>query len=316
MTVQKMTGSPDFLYLPLENIVVEEQIRSGIDIEGGSFKTLMKSIKNRGILEPVLVTPKDGKYLLLCGERRYLAASKLGMESIPAMVVDAITQHDEILAFQLTENLQREDLNPIDQAKGILAYIQAKHPNMEFNVDRVTSVLVTVMRSPDRASEDFAFNVNAIAEISGKSYPTLFRMISLLKNPVEIQEAIREGNLPVSQGYLFAANLDCPNMAKIFQDITKKPVTYLKLKKMLTAHKKVKSIKNDTKSISMTQQVANLRSIRSYIETGTITYTKPDFEMFLDELRSLISLVQKRVLTAPMPTPANNTSVRKPPPQV
>jgi ParB family transcriptional regulator, chromosome partitioning protein len=71
----------------------------------------------------------------LCEERRYLAAQKLGLESIPARVVNTITQKDEILAIQLTENLQREDLNPIDQAKGILAYIQVKHPDKGYNLD-------------------------------------------------------------------------------------------------------------------------------------------------------------------------------------
>lgn len=310
--VRKMDDSSDFLYLPLDNIIVEEQVRSAIDTEGESFKSLMGSIKNRGVLEPVLVTPKNGKYLLLCGERRYLAASKLNLKSIPVRVVDAVTQHDEILAFQLTENLQREDLNPIDQAKGIMAYIQAKYPDRGFNLDRVTSVLVSIMRAPDRTPEDFAFNVNAIAEISGKSYPTLFRMISLLKNPPEIQTAIREGNLPVSQGYLFAANLDCPNITKIFQDIMRKPVTYVKLQKILTAHKKVKSKRVNTKPVPMTQQVVSLRSIRSHIETGTATYTRPDLETFLDELRSLISLVQKRMLTAPMPAPVNKTPAKEP----
>jgi ParB/RepB/Spo0J family partition protein len=65
------------MYLSLESIIVEEQVRSGIDTETDSFKALMESIKDRGVLEPVLVTPKDGKYLLLCGERRYLAAQSL-----------------------------------------------------------------------------------------------------------------------------------------------------------------------------------------------------------------------------------------------
>jgi ParB family transcriptional regulator, chromosome partitioning protein len=57
-------------------------------------------------------------YLMLCGERRYLAAQKLGLETIPVRVVNTATQKDEIPAIQLIENLQREDLNPIDQAKG------------------------------------------------------------------------------------------------------------------------------------------------------------------------------------------------------
>jgi len=101
---------------------VEEQIRTGIDTESDSFKALMESIKDRGVLEPFLVTPKNGNYLLLCGERRFLASRKLGLETIPVRVVDAVTQKDEILAYQLTENMQREDLNPVDQAKGLLAF--------------------------------------------------------------------------------------------------------------------------------------------------------------------------------------------------
>ncbi|MCX5805340.1 MAG: ParB/RepB/Spo0J family partition protein [Proteobacteria bacterium] len=133
MSTKKTVESPEFMYLPLEDIIVEEQVRSGIDTESESFKALMESIKDRGVLEPVLVTPKDGKYLLLCGERRYLAAQKLGLEFIPARIVNTITQKDEILAYQLTENLQREDLNPIDQAKGILSFIQARHPDKGYS---------------------------------------------------------------------------------------------------------------------------------------------------------------------------------------
>jgi ParB family transcriptional regulator, chromosome partitioning protein len=121
MATKNTTESREITNLSLDNIIVEEQIRSGINIKSESFKALMLSIKNRGVLEPVLVTPKDSKYLLLCGERRYLAAKKLNLEMVPVRVVNTITQKDEILAIQLTENLQREDLNPIDQAKGIVA---------------------------------------------------------------------------------------------------------------------------------------------------------------------------------------------------
>ena len=101
MATKKTVVNPEFLYLPLGSILVEEQIRSGIDTEGESFKALMSSIKNRGVLEPALVTPKDDKYLLLCGERRFLATQKLGLDSIPARIVSTITQKDEILAYQL-----------------------------------------------------------------------------------------------------------------------------------------------------------------------------------------------------------------------
>ena len=214
MTAQKKAESPEFLYLPLESIIVEEQIRSGIDTETESFKSLMQSIKDRGVLEPVLVTPRDGKYLLLCGERRYLAALKLGLPTMPARILDAITQKDEILAYQLTENLQREDLNPMDQAKGILSFIQLRHPDKEYDVEGVMSDLIKYNRKPDTLSEVMVSTLDTIMKISGKAYTSMFRAISLLKLPDQIQAAIREEKLPVSQGYLFAANLECPDRVK------------------------------------------------------------------------------------------------------
>lgn len=88
--------------LSLGRIIVEDQVRSGINIKSESFKALMSSIKDLGVLEPILVTPKDNKYFLLCGERRYLAARKLNVEMVPVRIVNATAQKDEILAFQLT----------------------------------------------------------------------------------------------------------------------------------------------------------------------------------------------------------------------
>ena len=223
MTEQERAANPEFLYLSLGDIIIEEQIRSGIDTESESFNALVESIKDRGVLGPVLVTPKDGKYLLLCGERRFFAAQKLGLPTIPARILDAITQKDEILAFQLTENLQREDLNPMDQAKGMMAFIQARHQDKGYNVDTLMADLVSYEMRPEDLSKEIADTVSAISEIIGKSTRTLLRTISLLKLPDEIQAEIRAGSLPVSQGYLFAANLDCPDRDKIFDAITKMP---------------------------------------------------------------------------------------------
>ena len=214
MAEQETVENPEFMYLPLESIIVEEQIRSRINAEGESFNALMESIKERGVIEPIIVTPRGDKYLLICGERRYQASSMLGMDSIPARILDADTQKDEILAYQLTENLQREDLNYIDQAKGILAYIQAKHPDKGYDVDGVMGELTSYNRRPEDVPEEIAFTVKAIIEVSGKSIPTLFRTLSLLKLFDEIQMAIQQGTLPVSQGYLFAANLECPDLMK------------------------------------------------------------------------------------------------------
>ncbi|MCX5815130.1 MAG: hypothetical protein NTX75_02660, partial [Proteobacteria bacterium] len=208
-------------------------------------------------------------------------------------------------------NLQREDLNPIDQAKGILAYIQAKLPDKNYDVDGVMSELVTYNRRREDAPEAFASTVDTNMEISGKAYTSLFRTLSLLKNPPEIQAEIRAGNLPVSQGYLFAANLECPDRMQIFTDILKTPVTNATLNNLLTAYKKIKPVPGVTKPLPMTKQVASLRSIESNIEMGIATYTRPDLETLLDELRVFCALVELRIPIAPMPAPG-----KKKPPQV
>ena len=311
MATKKTSVNPEFLYIPVGNIVVLEQVRSNINIETDSFKSLMQSIKDKGILEPLLVTGPDGdSYTLLCGERRLAAARQLGLEFVPVRVIEAGKESGETIAFQLTENLQREDLNPMDQAKGILSYIQARHPDKGYDVDGVMSDLVMYNRRPADLPAPFASTLDAIIQISGKAYTSLFRTISLLKNPPEIQAAIQQGNLPVSQGYLFAANLDCPDLMKIFTNIIKTPTTYIALERMLTAYKKVKPDSGDPKPIPMTKQVANLRATRSYIEMGTWQYTKPDLQTYLDELLVLVSLIQQKVQTAPEPVPEK--PVKKP----
>jgi hypothetical protein len=324
MATKKTAETTEFLYLPTGSIVVEEQIRSKIDMTSESFKALMESINNRGVLEPILVTQKDDKYLLLCGERRYLAVQKLRMETIPARIVNAVTQKDEILAIQLTENLQREDLNPIDQANGILAFFQAKHPDNVYNLDGVMSTLVSYSRRPEDLPEEIALTVRAIIEISAKSIQTVHRTISLLKLVPKIQEAIVDGKLPVSQGYLFAANLGSPDFFTIFDEIMEKPITNAKLEKMLTAYKKAKNLpsgvlagglpssvlvggKSTSKPMPIKKKVAVLQNAKSYFEKKTGMYARSDIQTFLDELRVLVSFMEEQVQKAP-----EKVNVKKP----
>ncbi|MCX5808094.1 MAG: ParB/RepB/Spo0J family partition protein [Proteobacteria bacterium] len=309
MAAEETVESPEFMYLPLGDIIVEEQIRSSIDTESDSFKALMESIKERGVIEPIIVTPRGDKYLLVCGERRYMASSMLDMESIPVRILDAATQKDEILAYQLTENLQREDLNPIDQAKGILAYIQARHPDLSasseaqagknYDVDGVMNDLIKYDRRPDDLTQEIVETVSTISEIAGKTVRTLFNGLSLLKLSDEIQAAIRAENLPVSQGYLFAANLDCPDLMKIFNAILKTPVTNAALNNLLTAWKKPKPDPVVIKLPSMTKQVTSLISVKTVFEKGVGTYVREDLEKLLYELQVFCDFVQQQVPLAP-----------------
>jgi hypothetical protein len=127
----------------------------------------------------------------------------------------------------------------------------------------------------------------------------LLRTISLLKLSPEIQESIRQGNLPVSQGYLFAANLECPDLMQIFTDIMKTPVTNATLNNLLTAYKKVKPDSGVTKPIPVKKQVAGLISMKTVFEKGVGTYVREDLEKLLDELQVFCDLVQQQVPMAP-----------------
>ncbi|MCX5816160.1 MAG: hypothetical protein NTX75_07955 [Proteobacteria bacterium] len=152
---------------------------------------------------------------------------------------------------------------------------------------------------------NFVATVATALQISGKSTKTLFNGLSLLKLSPEIQAEIRSGNLPVSQGYLFAANLDCPDLMNIFTTVIQKPVTNATLSNLLTAYKKVKPAPGVTKPIPMKKQIESLRSFESRIEMGIAKYTKPDL------LHVFCALVELRIPIAPEPAPE-----KKKPPQV
>ncbi|MEI6153143.1 MAG: hypothetical protein WCQ90_03555 [Deltaproteobacteria bacterium] len=192
-----------------------------------------------------------------------------------------------------------------------MAFIQARHPDKGYDVDNVINEIMNYNLKPENVSEAMTETVSVIAQIAGKSTRTMLNVISLLKLPPEIQTAIRAGNLPVSQGYLFAANLECPDRDKIFTNIMKTPVTNPVLNNLLTAYKKVKPVPGVTRLVPMKTQIANLRSVESSIETGFAKYTKPDLVTLLDELHVFCALVEMRIPIAPEPAPE-----KKKPPQL
>jgi ParB family transcriptional regulator, chromosome partitioning protein len=292
-------AGPEFLYVPVSSVAVLDQVRSSINSDSDSFKALMQSIKDRGILEPVLVTAQDGSgYTLLCGERRLLAAQQLGLETVPARIVDGASQEDEVIAYQLTENLQREDLNPIDQAQGILEYVQAKLPDKQYDVDGVLADLVKYNMKPDSLPQEVVETVSTVTQISGKTARTLFNGLSLLKLPDPIRPAVSEGTLPVSQGYLFAANLDCPDCSKIFESVLKTPVTNAALTNLLTAWKQPKPEPTDPKPIPVTKQVASIKTWETAIEKNVGSYKKADLQTLLDRLQAFVLFVKEKIKPA------------------
>ena len=132
------------------------------------LQELAMSIRNQGIIQPLVVRPKGERFELIAGERRWRAAMKAGLERVPVVVREA-SDHDA-LQLALIENLQREDLNPIEEATGYR-----------------------------RLQEEFTWSQEEVAEKVGKSRPTVANALRLLSLPSEVQQEVAAGNLPAGQ---------------------------------------------------------------------------------------------------------------------
>jgi len=288
------TPAAAFFDIPLALINVGEQVRSRIDQEGEAFLALVESIREKGVLESVIVTPRDGKYLLIAGERRLLACQELGLATIPARVIDVVSGRDEVLALQLTENLQRADLDPIDTAQAVVEYIKARHGDEAFDTDGIINTMILVERDPERVKKEIVDTVSTIMNKSGKSLRSVQRGCSLLKLPDEIQTALREGLIGVSQGYIFAANLDHPLLMEIFQQAIGEGFTNVGLEKELK--KGLKPTATTTvrkKSFSLYR--GSVRSLMTGIDEQSDAFRKSDLEALLNDLRELITVVEGRL---------------------
>lgn len=138
-----------------------------------SMEELTESIREYGIIQPLIVSRKGQDYELIAGERRLRAAKILGLKEVPAIVREASEQ--EKLEVALIENIQREDLNPIETA---LAY--------------------------RKLTDEFNLSNEALGRKLGKSRPTIANFLRLLNLPEEIQQALIEGKISAGHALIIA----------------------------------------------------------------------------------------------------------------
>jgi ParB family chromosome partitioning protein len=129
---------------------------------------LASSIRDRGIIQPLLVRRNGDGYELIAGERRLRAAQKAGLREVPVVVREA--SDTDALQLALIENLQREDLNPIEEAG---AY--------------------------QRLQEEFSLSQEEVADKVGRSRPAIANSMRLLLLPKEVQQEVAQGTLPAGQ---------------------------------------------------------------------------------------------------------------------
>lgn len=135
-----------------------------VDFNADRLKELMSSIKEKGVVQPVLVRKSPDGYELIAGERRLRAVKSLGMEMVPAIVKD-VTDLD-VLELSLIENIQREELNAIEEANAFQKFIT-----------------------------DFKFTQDRIAQVLGKDRSTIANTIRLLNLPKKIQEYVSKDSI-------------------------------------------------------------------------------------------------------------------------
>lgn len=136
------TAGPRIRMIPLDKIDPNpQQARSAM----GDIHDLMASIKEKGILEPILVRPKHGRYEIIAGERRYMASKRLGMKDIPC--IEKNVEDNEAMEIALIENLQRKDLDVFEEADGLLALAEVYDYSHQHIAERIGKARSTVTES-------------------------------------------------------------------------------------------------------------------------------------------------------------------------
>jgi ParB family chromosome partitioning protein len=265
----------------------------------------MVSIAEKGVLEPVIVTPREEKFLLLAGERRFLACLKLGLATIPVRILQNVQSEEEILAIQLIENLQRQDIDPIDKANGILAFFKARHGD-GMDLDQVSTVLLQYKVDPARVENEYGTTVGPIVKWSGVSISSMQNLLSLLKLPLEIRDSVKKGAIGVSQGYIFADNLENPGLMTVFENVLANLVTNRRLTELLKKATEGGEAQAEDAPAPFNSLYGTIRTAVNRLESGKVRYGVIELENLLLQLKSLIYTVEKAKAgggTAAEPTP-------------
>lgn len=172
--------------LPLSSIRANPyQPRTRLD--ENALAELAASIEASGLLQPVVVRPKNGAYELIAGERRWRAVQRLGWKTVPAVIKDVDNQ--TLLTLALIENLQRHDLSAIDEALGYQRLMD------EFKVPQIE-----------------------VARIVGRNRSTVANLLRLLRLPAEVQTLIHEGKLSEGHGRALVSLDDGKAMAELARE--------------------------------------------------------------------------------------------------
>ena len=189
---------------------------------------LSSSIKENGVIQPIAVRPnkyEPGKYEIVAGERRWLAAQKAGLNEVPVVVLDVDDQKS--LEIAIVENVQRQDLNVIEEAKGY-----------------------------ERLIKEFGYGHEKISKFMSKSRSHISNTLRLLSLPEDIVGLIEEGKLTAGQARPL---IGMPNASEVAENIVKKKVNAREVELLAKSKKGRKNIKK--------MEDPNITFVRNEIES-------------------------------------------------
>ncbi len=226
-----------------------------------AMEKLVKSIQKNGILQPLLVRPlNEDKYELVAGERRYRAAEQAGIKEVPVVIRDLTDEESAEIA--LMENLQREDLNPVEETEGIIALLMTK-----LNKSRAEVIsLFNQVSHPQSKTAQIVLRstewkiVKDIFTVIGRLSPESFRTtrLSLLNLPGDVLKALREGKIQYTKAIEIAKLKNDKQRKRFLKEAINKNLTLSQIKEH------VKHIKSKTNQ----QQPKEVEQLKTRLTTA------------------------------------------------
>jgi len=192
-----------------------------------ALQELVASIKEKGILTPITICEKDNEYILIAGERRLRAAKLAGLSDIPAYIIE-VKDDAELMEMALIENIQRENLNPIEEAEAYL-YLSSK----------------------------FKLSQEAVAKAVGKKRVTVANSLRLLKLPSEIISSVKNGEISAGHGRAILMMKTNRSMLWLWEQIKSKNLS-VRGAEALANSKIDKSSKSDSKKRKIDPQIKQM----------------------------------------------------------
>ncbi len=245
----------------------EKQPRKNFDEE--KLEELATSIKEHGLIQPVVLRRSEIGYEIVAGERRWRACRKAGIREIPSIIKDLTDEQNMLIA--IVENMQREDLNPIEEAEGLNQMIDL-----------------------------FGLTQEEVSKSIGKSRPYITNALRLLKLPQQIRNFLSEGKLSAGHARAIAGISDPEKQVEIAEYVIEKELSVREIEKLIkelgkdkkkNAQRKmektpdVKRLEEDLKQIMGTKVNLSQKGKKGRIEIEY--YSRDELERLIELLKSL-----------------------------